>query len=76
MRSEGGQESINSAVIFYLPHSPARDEPEMQNKINQPGDMKLQDSAICMAVFCLSPVSIQKFIPALLSVSIVSGTPS
>lgn len=38
--------------------------------------MKLHERAICMAVFCLSPVSIQKFIPAFLKVSIVSGTPS
>lgn len=38
--------------------------------------MKLQRRAIWMAVFCLSPVNIQKLIPACLSVSIVSGTPS
>lgn len=38
--------------------------------------MKLHERAICMAVFCLSPVSIQKFMPAFLNVSIVSGTPS
>lgn len=38
--------------------------------------MKLHERAICIAVFCLSPVSIQKLIPAFLSVSIVSGTPS
>lgn len=44
--------------------------------IYQPGDTKLHDRAICKAVLCLSPVSIQKFIPALLSVVIVSGTPS
>lgn len=42
----------------------------------QPGEIKLHESAICIAVFCLSPVSIQKFIPAFLSTSIVSGTPS
>jgi len=41
-----------------------------------PGEIKLHDRAICIAVFCLSPVSIQKFIPAFLNVSIVSGTPS
>ena len=35
---------------------------------NQPGEMKLHERAICMAVFCLSPVSIQKFIPAFLNV--------
>lgn len=44
--------------------------------VNLPGETKLHDRAICMAVFCLSPVSIQKFIPAFRSVSIVSGTPS
>ena len=37
--------------------------------------MKLQSSAIWMAVLCLSPVNIQKFIPERLSVSIVLGTP-
>lgn len=45
-------------------------------KSESPGEIKLHDRAICIAVFCLSPVSIQKFIPAFLSVSIVSGTPS
>lgn len=47
-----------------------------ENGITQPGEIKLHERAICMAVFCLSPVNIQKFIPAFLSVSIVSGTPS
>lgn len=37
--------------------------------------MKLQSSAIWIAVLCLSPVNIQKFIPERLSVSIVLGTP-
>jgi hypothetical protein len=35
---------------------------------NQPGEMKLLEREICMAVFCLSPVSIQKCIPAFLKV--------
>ena len=43
---------------------------------NAPGETKLHERAICTAVVCLSPVSIQKFIPAFLSDSIVSGTPS
>lgn len=47
-----------------------------ENKLFVPGEIKLQERAICMAVFCLSPVSIQKLIPAFLSVSIASGTPS
>lgn len=50
-------------------------QPYWKCKIS-PGETKLQERAICMAVFCLSPVSIQKFIPAFLRVSIVSGTPS
>lgn len=37
--------------------------------------MKLHSSAIWIAVLCLSPVNIQKFIPERLSISIVSGTP-
>lgn len=54
-----------------------RKEPEgEQNQQGIPGETKLHERAICIAVFCLSPVSIQKFIPAFLSVSIVSGTPS
>ena len=47
-----------------------------KNGDKKPGAMKLQERAIWMAVLCLSPVNIQKFIPAFLSVSIVSGTPS
>lgn len=54
-----------------------RKEPEgKQNQQGIPGETKLHERAICIAVFCLSPVSIQKCIPAFLSVSIVSGTPS
>lgn len=47
-----------------------------KKKFGPPEEIKLHKSAIWMAVFCLSPVNIQKLIPACLNVSIVSGTPS
>ena len=61
---------------IYNVYKKLQDKGRMKIYVYLPGETKLHDRAICMAVFCLSPVSIQKFIPAFRSVSIVSGTPS
>ena len=70
--------SIRHEQIFLLASKFLKIKRKLRKCIRShlPGEIKLQERAICMAVFCLSPVSIQKLIPAFRSVSIVSGTPS
>lgn len=60
-------------VLF--PYSQMESSKEHKPQTTLPGDMKLHERAIWIAVPCLSPVNIQKFIPAFLRVSMVSGTP-
>lgn len=70
--------SISDQQLFLLRSTFHKIERKLRKctRFYLPGEIKLQERAICMAVFCLSPVSIQKLIPAFRSVSIVSGTPS